>query len=123
MKRIAMAVVCGAVFFGVTGIAEAQNFQCWRVRNRPKFTRVTATVVDSFAGTNATQIRRPLLLCDQAGVNGNGTAGPGRQSCFKVRGAKLAANITHSVTDMFGTRNEIKRRKALAVCVPATSTP
>jgi hypothetical protein len=124
MKRIAAVVCGGALVFGLVGIAHAENFQCYRSRAKPKFAKVSASVHDAFAPAANTSVRRPFLLCDSASINGSVVAdSAARLSCFRSRGAVAAAKVTHSVTDLFGTRNEITRKKAVAICVPATSTP
>lgn len=134
MKRIAAVVCGGALVFGFAGVALGapvlganDNYQCYRARAKPKFAKLNASVSDTWSGSNATNVRRPFLLCDSASVvSSNGTTGTvdsTRMNCFRVRGAKLPSTRTETVTDQFGTRTQITRKKAVALCVPATTSP
>ena len=127
MKRIG-AVVCGALLFGLAGVAHgADDFQCYRIRlhkTNPKFVKTVATTSDSMnPAPFSTTFKRPFLLCDSASKNGSVIAdSAARLSCFKIRGV-IGAPQTQSVTDNFGTRTEVTRKKATVFCAAATSTP
>lgn len=128
MKRLAV-IVCGGLLFGVAGIAHgADNFQCYRIRQRqtsPKFVRASATTMDSFNPIQtSTEFKRPFLLCDSASFNGSAIAdSAARLSCYRTRKGPDGTQVVHSVTDGWGTRNETTRKKSRIFCLSATSTP
>jgi hypothetical protein len=123
MKRT-VAIISGAVVLTYAGLAHAQalDFQCFKAKDTTKaFVQTSATVVDVYAGSTATAFKKPFLLCDSASIAGSlnpDTAA--RLSCYKVKGAKLAAAATKTVTDDFGTRPE-SIQKVFVVCDTATA--
>jgi len=124
MKRTAL--LCGAlvVAFASTALA-ADDFQCYKAKDTAKaFVKTSATVTDTFAGATVTDFKKPFLLCDSASIAGDAQSDPTqRLSCFKVKGAKFAADAVSSVTDDFGTRSE-SYKKVFVVCDgQASSTP
>jgi hypothetical protein len=121
----------GKILFGAAalslvfaGSAFGQDFQCYKAKDTAKaFVKTSATVADLYAGSTVTDFKKPFLLCDPASIAGSPIADPAaRLSCFKVKGAKLAAATAHSVTDDFGTRSE-SIQKVFVVCDAATATP
>jgi hypothetical protein len=125
MKRT-VAIISGAVVLGFAGLAHAQSldFQCFKAKDVNKlFVKTSASVTDTFAGTTVTDFKKPFLLCDSASIAGSSNGTPSaRLSCFKVKGAKLAAAAQKVVTDDFGTRPE-QIQKVFVVCDTATSVP
>ncbi len=125
MKRT-VAMILGAAVFGCAGLAQAQNldFQCFKAKDTAKaFVKTSATVTDTYAGSTVTDFKKPFLLCDSASIAGSPNSNPAaRLSCFKVKGAKLAAAASSSVTDDFGTRSE-SYQKVFVVCDTATAVP
>ena len=121
MKRT-VAILAGAAVFACVGMAKADDFQCFKAKDTTKaFVKTTATVSDTYAGVTATDFKKPFLLCDSASIAGNPQTNPAaRLSCFKVKGAKLAAAATKTVTDDFGTRPE-SIQKVFVVCDEATA--
>jgi hypothetical protein len=125
MKRT-VAFISGVVVLGFAGLAHAQNldFQCFKAKDTAKaFVKTSASVTDTYAATTVTDFKKPFLLCDSASIAGSPNSSPSsRLSCFKVKGAKLAAAANSSVTDDFGTRNE-SYQKVFVVCDTATAVP
>lgn len=123
MKRIA-AIVCGAFIFGSAGAALAvqgdDDFQCWKAKDQktPQFVKSTHTVSDAFSGgAVATDLKKPFLLCAAASVDGVPVVDAAeRLSCYKVKGAKLAAGTNHVVTDQFAPTVTVQIKKAFVVC-------
>ena len=131
MKRIA-AIVCGAFIFGSAGAALAvqgdDDFQCWKAKDQktPQFAKQSHTVQDAFSGGPVvTDLKKPFLLCAAAAVDGVGPVDANeRLSCYKVKGAKLAAGLNVTVTDQFWPVGVVQIKKAFVVCDgQATSVP
>jgi hypothetical protein len=121
MKRT-VAIITGAVVFACVGMAKADDFQCFKAKDVNKaFVKTSATVTDTYAPPTVTDFKKPFLLCDSASIAGSAQTTPtARLSCFKVKGAKLAAAATKTVTDDFGTRTE-SIQKVFVVCDTATA--
>ena len=131
MKRIA-AIVCGALIFGFAGTAMGvqgdDDFQCWKAKDQktPQFAKQTHTVSDAYSGGSvATDLKKPFLLCAAAAVDGVGPVDANeRLSCYKVKGAKLAAGQNVVVTDQFWPVGTVQIKKAFVVCDgQATAVP
>ena len=117
------AVALSLVFAGAA--MGVDDFQCYKAKDTAKaFTKQSATVTDTYAGATVTDFKKPFLLCDSASIAGDAQSDPtSRLSCYKVKGAKFAADVVSSVTDDFGTRNE-SFKKVFVVCDgQATATP
>ena len=99
MKRT-VAIISGAVVFACVGMAKADDFQCFKAKDTAKaFVKTSATVSDTYAGSTATDFKKPFLLCDSASIASDPQTTPtARLSCFKVKGAKLAVATTKNVT-------------------------
>jgi hypothetical protein len=120
MKRT-VAIITGAVVFACVGMAKADDFQCFKAKGT--FVKTSATVTDTYAGTTNTQFKKPFLLCDDAKIGTGAPPNPAsRLRCFKVKGAKLGAAATSTVSDFFGARAETYQ-KVFVVCSQATATP
>lgn len=121
MKRT-VAIITGAVVFACVGMAKADDFQCFKAKDTTKaFVKTSATVTDTYAGATVTDFKKPFLLCDSASIGTDPQTTPAaRLSCFKVKGAKLAAAATKTVVDDFGTRPE-SIQKVFVVCSQATA--
>lgn len=119
-KILFSAVACTLAFAG-TALA-VDDFQCFKAKDTTKaFVKTTVTVVDTFAGSTATDFKKPFLLCDSASIAGDAQTTPtARLSCFKVKGAKLA-DTQRIVTDDFGARAETYK-KVFVVCDGGATT-
>ena len=103
-------------------MAQTDDFQCFKAKDTAKaFVKTSATVSNTYAGSTLTDFKKPFLLCDSASIGGSAQTVPtARLSCFKVKGAKLAAASNKNVTDDFGTRVE-SIQKVFVVCDTATA--
>src|SRR5262245_55325864 len=116
------AVACSLVFAGAA--LGGDDFQCFKAKDTAKaFSKTTATVVDTYAGSTPTDFKKPFLLCDSASIAGDAQSDTSsRLSCFKVKGAKLAAAANKNVTDDFGARVE-SIQKVFVVCDGQATAP
>jgi hypothetical protein len=117
LGALGLSLVCAGSAFA------ADDFQCFKAKDVNKaFVKTTATVTDTFAGATVTDFKKPFLLCDSASIAGDAQSDPTqRLSCFKVKGAKLPAAATTTVTDDFGSRSE-SYQKVFVVCDGQAST-
>jgi hypothetical protein len=122
--KILFSAVAVALAFGGTALA-GDDYQCFKTKDTAKaFTKTTVTVVDTFAGSTATEFKKPFLLCDSASIDGDAQADTaGRLSCFKAKGAKLDPEVTTSVTDDFGTRSQTYKKVFVVCDGQASNTP
>lgn len=122
----------GKILFGAAALSlvfagaamGVDDYQCFKAKDTAKaFTKTTGTVVDTYAGSTATDFKKPFLLCDSASINGDAQSDVNsRLSCFKVKGAKLAAAANKNVTDDFGARVEAIQ-KVFVVCDGQATAP
>ena len=123
--KILLSAVAFSVAFAGSALA-VDDFQCFKAKDTAKaFAKTTATVVDTWAGSTATDFKKPFLLCDSASISGDAQTTPtARLSCFKVKGAKLDPEQSKMVTDDFGTNRAETIKKVFVVCDgQATTSP
>jgi hypothetical protein len=115
--KILFGAVAVSLVFAGTALG-ADDFACYKTKDTAKaFAKTTATVVDTFGGSTATDFKKPFLLCDSASIAGDPqSAVNDRLSCFKVKGKKFDADQTLEVTDDFGTDRVQTFKKAFVVC-------
>jgi hypothetical protein len=62
-KILFTAVAFSLAFAGAATAAD--DFQCFKTKDTAKaFTKQSATVSDTFAGSNLTDFKKPFLICD-----------------------------------------------------------
>jgi len=126
MKRTVF-IVLGVMAIGGVANAASDTYQCWKAKDlkTPQFTQTTVSVADAFSASTSTDLKKPFLLCATSSINGATNSNPnGRLSCYKAKGAKLAAAQAAVVTDQFGNPNiKVSFQKVFVECVPAVSLP
>ena len=117
----------GAFEVGSPPAATIDAYACHKAKDleNPKFVATTVELGDQLGVNDGSfTLKKPFLLCNPAGVNGEGIHDlEAHLACYKVKGPTLAAANRPNVqiTDQLGSI-QLQATKPVLLCVPSTKT-